>query len=200
MTMRLLKEIFFYMFLGSFYTSFLYPEKQAELSAQNWYPNHMAMAHLISTYRVKTVVEVGAGKSNSTFHIASLLPPEGHLFAILKNPKKDSYYSRLQKYADSDSFKNKVTLIDPKIEAPLKMIRSDARPIDLVYIDHDHEYETTLQLLNEWYPIVKGRGILAGDGLSDKQRGVGKAVLEFKNKHNLSVVDVGWFWYLLEND
>lgn len=57
--------------------------------------------------------------------------------------------------------------------------------IDFIYIDGNHDYEYVIQDLENYFPLVKEGGILAGHDIQAK--GVSKAVLEFANKYNLEL-------------
>ncbi len=60
----------------------------------------------------------------------------------------------------------------------------DLKP-DLIYLDADHSYKSTLNDLKLWYPKLAKNGIICGDDYDIP--GVQKAVNQFARKHRLKV-------------
>lgn len=66
------------------------------------------------------------------------------------------------------------------------------KSVDLVYIDANHSYDSTLADINAWYPKLKKGGILSGDDFT--WSGVKKAVCEFCNEHNFKFKSTNDSW------
>jgi len=66
-------------------------------------------------------------------------------------------------------------------------------PIDLLYIDGNHEYESVVEDIRLWAPKVKKGGLIAGDDYSPGFPGVIQAVKEAFPSHN---VVMGNQWYV----
>lgn len=58
-------------------------------------------------------------------------------------------------------------------------------PIDLLYIDGCHKYESVVRDISMWLPKVKHGGIIAGDDYGGHFTGVKQAVSEFFPKHEI---------------
>ncbi len=57
--------------------------------------------------------------------------------------------------------------------------------LDFVYIDGNHEYESVKKDINNYYPLLKENGLLAGHDFDWK--GVTRAVTEFSYNKNLKL-------------
>jgi hypothetical protein len=59
--------------------------------------------------------------------------------------------------------------------------------VDFVYLDADHDYESVQDGILRWWPLISGRGILAGHDFDDTHPGVQRAVKEFAETSGLTV-------------
>jgi len=73
---------------------------------------------------------------------------------------------------------------------PLRIMRMDSleaaeffefvkRPIHLLFLDDDHQYEHVIRELRAWVPLISSGGIIAGDDFTAEFDGVEKAVREY---------------------
>ncbi len=60
---------------------------------------------------------------------------------------------------------------------------------DFIYIDGDHEYEAVKRDLEEYYKILNSGGLFFGDDWANDLWDVQKAVTEFSEQHNLTLLD-----------
>lgn len=96
-----------------------------------------------------------------------------------------------------------------------KLVRADARELarslcnsdrdlyagglfQFVYIDGCHKYESVVDDLQAWWPLVEQGGIFAGHDFDHEHRGVVEAVTQFADLYNLTVYTTQDFpasWY-----
>lgn len=74
---------------------------------------------------------------------------------------------------------------------------------DFIYIDGNHTYEHCKADIENYYPKVKGGGILAGHDFNGRFFGVIKAIMEFKEKNNLEIFSggntyTGYDWWFVK--
>lgn len=172
---------------------------------QGWYRNGPSMEWLIRRGNVKVVIEVGSWLGLSTRHIAKTLPEDGVVYAIdhwLGSPNEDNssfdipnlYRSFLSNVIHENLTHKIIPVRMSSLEAS---VRLKVKP-DLIYLDATHDYNSVLQDLILWFPLVKGHGILCGDDYYWGDGPVKRAVDKFADANNLIVHDDGWLWYLEE--
>lgn len=70
---------------------------------------------------------------------------------------------------------------------------------DLIYVDAAHDEESVYQDIVNYFPLVKGHGVICGDDYSWGDGGVKRAVNRFAKENGLIVVTSwDWFWFLKE--
>ncbi|HOW53398.1 MAG TPA: class I SAM-dependent methyltransferase [Syntrophorhabdaceae bacterium] len=67
---------------------------------------------------------------------------------------------------------------------------------DFIYIDGSHEEDDVLKDLKDYWPLVKPKGILAGDDWHSGGEGVIKAVNRFIKEHSLHLDIIGTKWMI----
>lgn len=186
---------------------------------QGWYANAQPMEQLISQLKPKVIIELGAWLGVSTLHMANLLPSDGYVFTV-DHWYKAPYDSNIPNYYQDFDVKNLypqflsnvihcglekkiIPVFGDTSEALKQLKRSNIVP-DLIYVDADHEESGVYRDLSNYYPLVKGHGIICGDdyywNLSDSGYPVKKAVDRFAKENNLTVhTPNNWFWFLTEN-
>lgn len=183
-------------------------EEVLPFNPHGWYGHAAIMENLISTYNIQTVVEVGSWMGASTRHIASILPPNGKIYAIdhwlgsIENqPGHDAWHPILpQLYEQFLSNIIHAGLTDKVI--PLRMSSLEAAKQftilpDLVYLDGSHDTASVYADLCAWYPFVKGHGIICGDDWGWDT--VQLAVRRFARKNKLTIITPGSnYWQLVE--
>lgn len=178
-----------------------------------WYANAMTMEKLIDSRNVKTVIEVGCWLGKSTRHIASLLPPDGKVFAIdhwngsiEHQPGQSHHHPCLNNLYDHFLSNVIHAGLTDKI-VPIRMNSLDAAKMllasitsethfDLIYIDASHDYESVYADLKAWYPLVKGQGILCGDDWGHEP--IIRAVNQFALEEGLSIDVSESCWCLID--
>lgn len=181
----------------------LYP-----FNPQGWYSNAEEMEKLIKKYHVKSVVEVGSWLGLSTRHIAQTLPKGGVVYAVdtWRGTEDELLWNREFNAANLeiayDQFLSNVIhakltdkIVPIRMESAKAAIWLRVKP-DLIYLDASARYENVLAYLRDWYPLVRGHGIICGDDFGFRDRGVEKAVTQFAKEHHLTVHTNDWFWYL----
>jgi len=89
-----------------------------------------------------------------------------------------------------------VEFIEMPSDKAYKLIKEKA---DFIYIDGDHSYEQVIKDINNYYPLLKEGGILAGHDIIG-EKGVLKAVIEFCSKNNYNpTIDID-DWWLIKGD
>ncbi len=176
-----------------------------------WYGNAQPIQSLFTNNKnISIAIEVGCWLGASTRHIASLLPPNGKLFAIdhwkgsvEHQPGQVAYYPALpylyEQFLSNVIYAGLTDKIIPmrmdSLEAARQLKASGIVP-DLIYIDASHDTQAVLADLNAWFPFVKGHGILCGDDWS--WASVRLAVETFANEQHLTISAANNFWCLVE--
>lgn len=181
-------------------------------NGHSFYLNASCLEKLCQHNKISTVIEIGSWLGASTRHIASLLPNNGHLYAVdtwlgsvehSQNPSWEKLLPTLYEQFLSNTIHAQLT---DKI-IPIRMtslqaaiaLQSLMGKVDLIYIDAAHDTESVLADLNAYYPfIVNKSGILCGDDWMYPD--VKKAVIQFAQQHNLSVYWDYNFWFMKEEN
>jgi len=162
------------------------------------------LQELIEENNFKKYVEIGLGKGLTT----------GHLMRNIKDPEFRMYgvdpfqiYPELRENNASSlrfmkTMHRNERLVSEQVNgdtrfALIKKMSDDAaldfehESIDMVFIDGNHSYEYVLRDMENWTPLVRKGGIVAGhDYVTDpksKYYDVQKAVHEFGDKHGYEI-------------
>jgi predicted O-methyltransferase YrrM len=173
-----------------------------------WYANGEWIKQLMENNKVTTVIEVGSWLGLSTRHIASLLQPNGKLYAVdtwkgsvehHENANFSSFLPTLYEQFLSNMIHAHLT----NIVIPMKMTSLEAAPIlmreldnvNLIYIDAAHDtYSVVLDLHAYWQFVNDKGGILCGDDwLWDSVR---LAVKIFAQSNKLTIYASDNFWFV----
>lgn len=173
----------------------------------SWYGNAFQLETLIRDNNVKTVVELGSWIGISTAHIASLLPPEGKVYAVDHWLGSADHHaiqelSPLLPHLYEQFLSNVIHMGQAEKITPVRMTTLEAAQTlniipDLVYVDASHDEESVYRDLTAWYPFVKKQGILCGDDWGwGEGLPVQRAVIRFAQEQQLAIETAGWFWQL----
>ena len=108
------------------------------------------------------------------------------------NKREKQAHKLLRKY------KSKIVWIKDTSDNALKLIKERA---DFIYIDGNHKYKFVKKDINNYYKILKSKGILAGHDIENglmPHEGVTKAVLEFINKFKLKLYIQAPDWWVIK--
>lgn len=164
------------------------------------------LTRIIHEYNVKTVIEIGCWLGASTRAIATLLPPDGKVYAvdhwkgseehqIVHAHKLPTLYEQFLSNIIHAGLTHKIV---PIRKSSLEAVKECEITPDLIYIDAAHDEKSVYEDLVAWWPFVKGNGILCGDDYQREGDPVGKAVRRFAKENNLRVEGYKWFWVLWE--
>lgn len=172
-----------------------------------WHLHQSIVERIFRQKNIKTVVEVGSWLGNWTIFVAKLLPSEGCIYAVdhwkgsIEHHNPTSLESTFLPTLFQQFLSNVVHSGVMEKVIPLKMESLSAAQIfrekgvraDLIYIDAGHDYDSVMQDLTAWYPVVVEGGLLCGDdwNLGD----VPRAVQDFGRTHWLVVRHEGDFWW-----
>jgi predicted O-methyltransferase YrrM len=185
---------------------------------QGWYANAEPMRHLIKLTRPKVIIELGAWLGSSTLHIASLLPNDGLVFTVdhwyqppydqniddwYKNYDIPNLYKQFLSNVKHCGLENKIVPVFGTTKSALEEFKKHNIQPDLIYVDADHYESSVYWDLVNYYPLIKGHGVICGDdyywNLNNAEYPVKKAVDRFAKENNLKVYTPNnWFWYLSE--
>lgn len=173
-----------------------------------WYSNAEWIEKLMIHNKVTTVIEVGSWLGLSTRHIASLLQPNGKLYAVdtwqgsadhYQNPEWIAMLPKLYQQFLSNMIHAKLT----NTVIPIKMtslqasefLKDTLNKVDLVYIDAAHDTYSVLHDLDAYWSYVKyNKGILCGDDWWWDS--VKVAVRIFAEFYKLTIYASDNFWFL----
>jgi hypothetical protein len=176
---------------------------------QGWYANGEQLESLIKSRKVKTIVEVGCWLGLSTRHMASILPPNGKLYAVdhwlgsiehTTRPEFSQILPCLYEQFLSNVIHAKLTdiIIPIRMDSQKAAFYLESVSPDLVYLDASHDTASVHADLIAWFPLIRGHGILCGDDWYWES--VRVAVNHFAFEHRLKVESCGNFWRLEENE
>lgn len=156
---------------------------------QGWASNDAVFEVVISEVKPRLVVEVGSWKGASAAHMAHLMKkhcaegaklicvdtwlgsPE-HLMLPddptrrpslrLKHGYPQLYYTFLCNMVRQKVDDMVIPLAQPSVNAAVILTHLGLRP-DVIYIDAGHEYESVMQDLRAYWPLLAATGVLIGD-------------------------------------
>ena len=172
---------------------------------QGWYWNEAQMVSLFKNNEIMTVVEVGCWLGLSTRHMASLLKPNGKVFAVdhWKGSAEHQGFSNLNQIYEQflsnvihENLTDKIIPVRMSSLEAARLFKSAAIQVDLIYIDASHDTPSVLDDLNVWFPFVRGHGTLCGDDWGYDP--VKNAVEIFARENRLIIEASGNFWSLKE--
>lgn len=177
-------------------------------NGHGWYSNAAWIEKLMKTNKISTFIEVGSWMGASTRHIASLLQPNGKLYAVDTWQGSIEHYQKQEWNAMLPTLYNQFlsNMIHARLTdvvIPMRMSSLEAAPIlkqqltmvDMVYIDAAHDTESVFNDLNAYWPFVKDNGgILCGDDWDYDP--VKVAVRKFAQLHGLVLYWGDNFWFL----
>lgn len=150
------------------------------------------------------VVEVGVFKGKNAKNILKNLNVE-KIYLIdpylkYENYKKDSLesYNALDKAKKEakkrlSKYSKKITWINKFSDDAIKDIPNN---IDFIYIDGNHNYKYVKKDIENYFPIIKKGGILAGHDIADS--GIVKAFCEFITENKLDPIIKGEDWLIIK--
>ena len=130
------------------------------------------------------IVEIGSykGRSTATLALGSLTGAKSPIFAIdpqIEIPRaSDALHVVLKKHLEILNVAQIVTLIK---DFSQNIVTSWQAPIELLFIDGDHEYESVKRDFYDWYPHIITNGVVAfHDTCHDQLPGPHRLVQELK--------------------
>lgn len=108
------------------------------------------------------------------------------LFGSLRGDAEKRAYSRLMRYED------KIVWIKAKFGPNLIH-----EPLDLIYIDGNHDYEYVMWDLSNAWELCRDGGVIGGHDYYDDRYGVKRAVDEFcfEKNQRLSTAYIDWWFF-----
>lgn len=157
------------------------------LATEGWMTD-LELAYLARTaQRSRQIVEVGAWMGRSTCALAANAPDGASVWAVdtwLGSPEhQDMLRQRPAGWLQQQFLANTAGL--PVI--PVRMASVDAArlrqqlqlpPVDLVFIDGGHDYDSVRADIAAWQPLLASGGILCGHDFTEAWDGVRRAVRE----------------------
>ena len=133
---------------------------------------------LILLYQAQTVVEIGTREGKSArIIIEALRLTEGHLTSIDKDATASC---REVSEEDQRKYLTRLTALDSLIEW--------TTPIQILFVDHSHDYSETRRTLAKFWPYITTPGaMLIADG--DSHFDQGRAVQDFAETLHLGYID-----------
>lgn len=167
-----------------------------------WFLNSIQLGSLILKNKPKVVIEVGSWLGLSTRFIASLLPPDGLVYAVdtwlgspteenhMKDPRLPYLYQLFLSNVIQENLAHKIV--------PIRMDSIEASEAlnlkaDIIYIDGSHETEDVMKDIEAWYPHLSQNGVMCGDDWA--RESVKVAVEQMAAKLNVSVKGQFYFWH-----
>ena len=173
-----------------------------------WAPSYGATEFLIKKFNVKIAAEIGVARGHHSAHLLEAIP-DLKLYSIdpwgfyLKEHLAMYGYHTL---ADDEKIYQQAAEMLKPFGQRSKIIRSTSaraaplitEPLDMIFIDADHTYESVKRDIGLWWDKVKVGGIISGhDYGHSHQPGVKKAVDEYFGHKGLNINQAaGSVWWI----
>jgi len=182
-------------------------EESLKVSPQ-WAPSYGATEFLIKKFNVKIAAEIGVARGHHSAHLLEAIP-DLKLYSI--NPWGFYLKEHLAMYgyhtlADDEKIYQQAAEMLKPFGQRSKIIRSTSaraaplitEPLDMIFIDADHTYESVKRDIGLWWDKVKVGGIISGhDYGHSHQPGVKKAVDEYFGHKGLNINQAaGSVWWI----
>ena len=169
-------------------------------NSQGWYEHHAIFEELFANSEIKHIVDVGSWMGKSTCHFAKLIPKDGIVFAVdhflgSGLPIESNLFQQFLSNVVHEQLTDQIVPVRMNSANAARKLQNTDIPIDLVYIDAAQDYDSVINDLRSWYPLIENHGILCGDDwrVCDVQ----SAVTEFAQEKNLFLYTKGDFWMYL---
>ena len=139
------------------------------LPQPNWFWHGEAILNLLDVHRPMACVELGTNRGCSAIATARVLQKWGGHLTCIDTWETEQHGASVpmadcQRNIDAAGVTSSVTLWQMRIDAAA---RGWHRPIDYLYIDADHTFDTVTSDLESWWPHLKVGGLIAGDDYDD---------------------------------
>lgn len=150
------------------------------------------------------IAEVGVDAGINSYHLLKNLNVK-HIYLIDVWNKYDEILKLENRTSEgmSAAYQSTVKLTKPwekKVDILINRSVDAAKEIpdelDYVYIDASHEYEYVKEDIEVYYNKVRKGGILAGHDIN--RSGVCRAVVEFVNAHDLTLMTSKYDWWIVK--
>lgn len=172
-----------------------------------WHRHEKQVKDIFAKKQIQTVIEVGVWLGNWTLYVAGFLPDNGKIFAVdhwkgspehqqpgfFENTLLPTLYQQFLSNVIFYGFTNKIIPVRmDSLQASAKLNNLKIKA-DLIYIDAGHDYNSVLNDIAAWYPLLNEGGVFCGDdwNLGD----VSKAVRAYQTQKGLRLCVEGEFWW-----
>jgi hypothetical protein len=176
-----------------------------------WFVYNDYFIPLLNQKKVNTVIEVGVFLGNFCCNLAEKLPQGAKLFAVDHWLGVDDFYANGCTYygrreTEFQQFLSNVIhrgVTDKVIPVRMKSVEASKKlkalgvKADLIYIDAAHDYQSVIDDLNAWYPLLAEGGTFCGDAWT--WQGVRDAVIAFAYQKQLAIHAFGSLWVVEAN-
>lgn len=181
-------------------------EESLKVSPQ-WAPSYGATEFLIKKFNVKIAAEIGVAREHHSAHLLEAIPdlklytvdPWG--FYLKEHLAMYDYHT----LADDEKIYQQAAEMLKPFGQRSKIIRSTSaraaplitEPLDMIFIDAEHSYESVKKDIGLWWGKIKVGGIISGhDYGHSHQPGVKKAVDEYFDNKGIKIhKEVGTVWW-----
>lgn len=165
--------------------------------------NSEALKKNILENKVASIIEVGSWVGDSAIWMARYLPKNGYIVCVdhfIGSPEMGishdgRIFNQFVSNVSQERFqiKNKIIPLMMKSEDACKIIKG---PVDMIYIDAAHDYDSVYTDISQWYPLLKEGGIMCGDDTLHPVFGdaVLRAAKSFSEENNLIFEYTNDFW------
>jgi len=159
-----------------------------------------------------TCAEIGVSYGDNALNILSILNikkiflidpyeitkdfPQGQQIDWAQNKKPEEVYKACQRKLNR--FNDKIKFLMMPSSQAIDSVRSYVKKLDFIYIDGNHQYKYVKKDLELYFPLLKKKGIIAGDDFSGSFPGLCKAVLEFSKKNKLEFHGEQKDWWFIK--
>jgi len=184
-----------------FVTPFLSMQKKSPDDIDGWLTEKEGnLLHKLAKNSRGAIVEIGSWKGKSTIELAkgSKAGNNAKIYAIDPHTGSQMQKQRFGKIWTFDEFKKNIKnagvddVIVPLVKTSKEAARNFDKPVQLIFIDGDHDYEMVKLDFDLWYPKVSEGGIMALHdtvGWSGPQKVAEESLYKSRNFRNVRFVD-----------
>ena len=184
--------------------------KEAMIVSPEWADSYISTEKLMKKFGVKVAAEVGVARGHHSAHSLESVP-DLKLYSVdpwgLYLEEHNAMYNYHTLKDDEKIFQNVVEILKPFGERS-KIIRSTSEraiyeikePLDMVFIDAEHTYESVKKDIGLWWNKVKVGGIISGHDYDNPAHpGVTKAVDKFFSDKGIKInKEKGNVWWIIK--
>jgi predicted O-methyltransferase YrrM len=185
--------------------------KKSTVESPLWADSYKVTETIAKKCKVRTMAEIGVARGHHSAHLLEAIPS---LKLYVIDPWDlfiDEHYTmwKQEKEAIKKIYYEVVKLLEPFGDRSIilkttseKAVKKINEPLDMIFIDADHTYESVKHDIGLWWDKVKDGGIVSGHDYGHSHHpGVKIAVDEFFDDKDIKInTEIGTVWWVEKKD